>query len=66
MINQIADVKTKTEPLPHINEGLIQARQIQTHIKEQIADGLLPRSRWQSWSPLASSSVLVPVTRWTE
>ena len=66
MINQIADVKTKTEPLPHINEGLIQARQIQTHIKEQIADGLLPRSRWQSWSPIASISVLVPVTSWTE
>ena len=48
MINPSANLKTKTESLYPINEGLIQARQIQAHIKEQIADGLLPKNRWQS------------------
>jgi len=54
MINQIADVKTKTEQLPNISEGLLQVRRIQAHLKEQIADGLLPKNRWQSWGPLCA------------
>lgn len=65
MIYQIADIKTKTEPLPKISKGLIQARHIQAHLKEQIADGLLP-NRWQSWSPMTPGPVLVPVSRWVE
>jgi hypothetical protein len=52
MINQIADVKAKTEQLPNISEGLMQVRRIQAHLKEQIADGLLPKNRWQPWSSL--------------
>lgn len=67
MIYQIADIKTKTEPLPKINEGLIQARRIQAHVKERIADGLLPKNKWQSsWSPLTAGPFIVPVSRWVE
>lgn len=66
MIYQIANIKTKTEPLPNINEDLIQVRRIQTHVKEQIADGLLPKNRWQFWSPITSGPYIVPVSRWIE
>ena len=66
MIHQIANVKTRTEPLPVINPGFIQARRIQAHVKEQIADGLLPRVKWQSLSPLATRPYIVPVSRWIE
>lgn len=65
MIYQIAHVKTKTEPLPTINKGLIQARHIQSHLKERIADGLLPEWR-RSWSPLTARPQIVPVSRWIE
>ena len=65
MIYQISDVKTKTEPLPPVNKGLIQARHIQAHLKEQIADGLLP-DRVHIWSPMTAGPFIVPVTRWIE
>ena len=65
MIYQISDVKTKTEPLPKINKGLIQARHIQAKLKERIADGLLPDWK-QSWSPMTAGPFIVPVTRWIE
>jgi len=64
MICQISDVKTKTEALPKINKGLIQARHIQAKLKEKIADGLLP-SEGYLWSP-TSGPFLVPITRWIE
>ncbi|MCE0497621.1 MAG: hypothetical protein LV481_06725 [Methylacidiphilales bacterium] len=66
MIYQIANVKTKTEPLPNISNGLLQARRIQAHLKERIADGLLPENRWQSWSPMTPGPFIVPVSRWIE
>jgi len=67
MIYQISDVKNKTEPLPKINKGLIQARHIQAHVKERIADGLLPQPHWeQTWSPITSGPYLVPVARRVE
>jgi len=65
MINQIATVKTKTEPLPKLNRGLIQARHIQLHVKELAATGSLP-STVELWSPLNSGRYIVPVTRWIE
>jgi hypothetical protein len=65
MIYQISDVKTKTEPLPQINKGLIQARHIQAKLKERIADGLLP-SEGHLWSPMTPGPYLVPITRWIE
>ncbi|MCE0485012.1 MAG: hypothetical protein LV479_12345 [Methylacidiphilales bacterium] len=65
MIHQIASVKTKTEPLPQINRGLMQVRRMQSRIKEKIADGLFP-SEGILWSPMTSGPYIVPVTRWIE
>ncbi len=65
MINQIAHVQTKTTPLPQINRGLIQARHIQAHVKEQAATGALPNVG-ELWSPMTSGPYIVPVTRWIE
>jgi len=65
MIRQVTAVKTRTEPLPPINKGLIQARHIQAKIKEKVADGLLP-SEGYLWSPTTSGPFLVPITRWIE
>jgi hypothetical protein len=64
MIYQIANVKTKTEPLPNFSEGLFQARRIQAHVREQVADGLLPKNRWQARSPATASQSLVPANIW--
>jgi len=65
MIYQISDVKTKTEPLPKINRGLIQARHIQAELKKRIIKGTLP-DRVLIWSPLTAGPCLVPVSRWIE
>lgn len=65
MIRQISSVKTKTEPLPTINKGLIQARHIQSKLKERVSDGLLPQDG-QLWSPLTPGPYIVPVMRWIE
>lgn len=64
MIYQIANVKTKTEPLSNIAQDLIKARRIQAHIKELVADGLLPANRWQSWSSTTTGRSLVPPNSW--
>ena len=65
MIRQISDIKTKTEPLPQINKGLIQARHIQANVKERIVEGVLPNEGYL-WNPMTSGPYLVPVTRWIE
>ena len=65
MIHQISPVQTKTEPLPKINKGLIQARHIQAQLKERIASGTLP-DKGQIWSPFTAGPYLVPVSRWIE
>lgn len=65
MINQISPVQTKTEPLPTINKGLIQARHIQAQLKERITDGARP-VEGLIWSPFTAGPYLVPVTRWIE
>jgi hypothetical protein len=65
MINQISHVKTKTEPLPTINRGLMQTRRIQAKLKERIADGLLPSSGLL-WVPGTPEPHFVQVTRWVE
>jgi hypothetical protein len=65
MICQITEVKTKTEPLPKINRGLIQARRIQAELKKRTARGTLP-DRVLIWSPLTAGPYLVPVSRWIE
>ena len=64
MIHQIADVKIKTEPLPKINKGLLQARHIQANLKERTAEELPTEGLF--WSPMTSGPFLVPVTRWIE
>ncbi len=65
MINHIAPVQTKTAPLPSINRGLIQARHIQAHVKEQAATGDLPKIG-ELWSPITAGPYIVPITRWIE
>jgi len=67
MINQIQDVKTKTEPLPKINRGLIQARHIQAQLKARVTHETLPDHGY-IWSPITAGPYLVPVTvtRWIE
>jgi hypothetical protein len=65
MIHQISNVKTKTAPLPKINRGLIQARHIQAHLKERIADGVLPNHGY-ILNPMGAAPYLVRVTRWIE
>ena len=66
MTNPITDVTTDAEPLPKISDGLIQARQIQTHLKAKIASGQLPKNGWLFYSPNIAGPVLVPVVRWIE
>jgi hypothetical protein len=65
MIRQIADIKTRTEPLPTINRDLLKARRVQAHIKEMAADGLAPTEGYL-WSPMTAGPYLVPITRWIE
>ena len=65
MIYQIANVKTKTEPLPTINRDLLKVRHIQSHIKEMATDGLAPTEGYL-WSPMTAGPYLVPITRWIE
>jgi hypothetical protein len=65
MIHQIANVKTKTEPLPTINRDLLKVRHIQAHVKEMAADGLAPTEGYL-WSPINAGFYLVPITRWIE
>jgi hypothetical protein len=66
MKNHVADVTIKREPLPNIPEGLMQARQIQIHIKEQIAEEQLSKKDRPSWVEMTPVPVLVPVIRWIE
>jgi hypothetical protein len=65
MIYQIANVKTKTEPLPTINRDLLKARHIQAHVKEKGVDGLAPTEGYL-WSPMNTGPYVVPITRWIE
>jgi hypothetical protein len=65
MINQISPVKTKTEALPTINKGLIQARHIQAQVKERVAEGLLPGTGLL-WSPITVLPYFVSVSRRVE
>jgi len=64
MINQIASVQTKTEPLPKINKDLLRARHIQANVKQGLT-GRLP-TQVQMWSPITAGPYMVPVTRWIE
>ncbi len=65
MICQIANVKTKTQPLSAINRDLLKARHIQSHVKELATQGAPPTEGYL-WSPLTAGPYLVPITRWIE
>ena len=65
MIRQISDVKTKTEPLPKINRGLIQVRRIQAQVKDRHSGESLP-DRVEIWRPITVEPYLVPVSLWIE
>lgn len=62
MIHQIANVKTKTEPLPTINRDLLKVRHIQAQLKERVTQGLVPDGGL-FWSPIAAAPYFVPVSR---
>jgi hypothetical protein len=64
MIHQVATVQTKTELLPKLNKGLLQARHIQAAVKERFSGGL--PTQVQVWSPFTAGPYMVPVTRWIE
>jgi hypothetical protein len=63
MINPIAHVETRTEPLPAID--LVKARRIQARLKKSAAAGLTPTEGYL-WSPLHGGPFTVPITRWIE
>ena len=65
MIYQIANVKTRTEPLPAINRDLLKARHIQARLKKRSTNGTLP-DRGYILSPMNAGPYVVPVTRWIE
>jgi len=65
MKNHIRDV-TKKEPTTNISDNLIQARQIQAHIRDQFTDGQLPEYSRLSWVEIFPGAVRVRVTRWIE
>ena len=65
MIYQIFPVKSKTEPLPTINKGLLQARHIQAQVKERTGNRSLP-TEGLFWSPNTAGPFIVPITRWIE
>jgi hypothetical protein len=62
MIHQISPVQTKTDALPKINKGLIQARHIQAQLKERVAEGILSDDG-PFWTPIAVAPYFVPVSR---
>jgi hypothetical protein len=62
MIRQIESIKTKTEPLPKINRGLIQVRHIQAKLNGRILDAA-PIGDGLFWNPLTYGPYLTPVTR---
>jgi hypothetical protein len=64
MINQIANVKTKTKPLPVITPHLFDTR-TQPLMKERAVTGSIPTEGYL-WSPVHTGPFLVPVTRWIE
>ncbi len=64
MIHQVAPVQTKTELLPKLNKGLLQARHIQSMVKGRIVNGL--PTQVEMWSPITAGPYMVPVTRWIE
>ena len=65
MIHQIANVKTKTEPLPIINRDLLKTRRIQAHVREMATARSAP-TEGHLWSPVHTGPYVVPITRWIE
>ncbi len=66
MINRIPDLTTSQAPSANIPEDLIQARQIQAHIRDHFTEGQLPKNSLPSWVEIAPGGVLVQVIRWIE
>jgi hypothetical protein len=62
MIHQISPVQTKTDALPKINKGLIQARHIQAQLKKRVT-GSLVQDGGLFWNPIAVAPYFVPVSR---
>lgn len=66
MIYRIPDVTTSKAQSANIPEDLIQARQIQAHIRDHFTEGHLPKNSLPSWVEIVPSGALVQVIRWIE
>jgi hypothetical protein len=70
MINQIAPLQFKTQPLPKgtFNRNLAKARHIQARLHQHIpAPPTLEKpDRAIIWSPITAGPYVVPVLRWIE
>jgi hypothetical protein len=67
MIRQIATVKTKTQPLPVVNQTRDKAEPIHSDLeKEQAAAGESLPTEGYLFSPIHAGPYLVPITRWIE
>jgi hypothetical protein len=66
MIYRIPDVTTSKVQSANIPEDLIQAREIQAHIKERITEGQQSNNTRPSWVEISPGAILVPVIRWIE
>jgi hypothetical protein len=60
MIRQIANLKTKTGPLPSAPN-----RKIQAQMKKEAARNALPTTGFLR-NPMTGMSYVVPITRWIE
>jgi hypothetical protein len=66
MIYRIPDVKTRKAQSASIPEDLIQAREIQAHIRDNFTEATLPKNSLPSRVEIAPGGVLVQVIRWIE
>ncbi len=67
MIHQISTIKTKTEPLPTLNKGLLQVRHIQSRLHETSLQNEAQKPEvGELWSPLTAGPYIVPILRWIE
>jgi hypothetical protein len=66
MINRIPDLTTSQAPSANYPEDLMQARQIQAHIRDHLTEGQLSKNSLPSWVEIAPGGIPVPVIRWIE
>jgi hypothetical protein len=66
MIYRIPDVTSSKAQSANVPEDLIQAREIQAHIRDHFSEGQLPKYSRPSWVEISPGGVRVRVVRWIE